>query len=97
LKILSAVLLLLALNGFAEGQRLPASVVPSHYKLFIDPSIESQRFSGEETIDVRLAQSTKEIVLNSLDLEVSAAEVIAGGTTQPAQVSYDKPAVRAAI
>jgi aminopeptidase N/puromycin-sensitive aminopeptidase len=92
LKILSAVLLLLALNGAAEGQRLPASVIPSHYKLFIDPSIESQRFSGEETIDVRLAQSTKEIVLNSLDLEVTAAEVIAGGTSQPAQVSYDKPA-----
>jgi aminopeptidase N/puromycin-sensitive aminopeptidase len=92
LKILPAVLLLLALNGAAEGQRLPASVIPSHYKLFIDPSIESQRFSGEETIDVRLAQSTKEIVLNSLDLDVSAAEVIAGGTTQPAQVSYDKPA-----
>jgi aminopeptidase N len=92
LKILSAVLLLLALSGVAEGQRLPATVVPTHYKLFIDPGIESQRFSGEETIDVQLAQSTKEIVLNSLNLEISAAEVIAGGTTQPAQVTYDEPA-----
>ena len=81
--------LLLTLNGVAGGQRLPTSVVPSHYKLFLDPSIESQRLSGDETIDVRLTQGTKEIVLNSLGLEISAAEVDAGGNSQPAQISYE--------
>jgi aminopeptidase N len=91
LRILAALLLLPALNNLAGGQRLPASVVPSHYKLFIDPNIETQRFSGDETIDVQLGQASKEIVLNSLDLEVSSAEVIAGGKTQQAQVSYDQP------
>jgi len=90
LRVFSAVVLLLALFGVAGAQRLPTSVVPSHYKLFIDPSIESQRFSGEETIDLQLVQATKEIVLNSFDLEVSAAEVMAGGNTQPVQVSYEK-------
>jgi aminopeptidase N len=85
LRIVPAIFLLLTLNGVAGGQRLPTSVVPSHYRLFLDPSIESQRFSGEETIDVRLTQATKEIVLNSLDLEISAAEV----NSQPAQVSYE--------
>ena len=77
LRIVPAIFLLLTLNGVAGGQRLPTSVVPSHYRLFLDPSIESQRFSGEETIDVRLTQATKEIVLNSLDLEISAAEGMA--------------------
>jgi aminopeptidase N len=91
LRILAALLLLPALNNFAGGQRLPASVVPSHYKLFIDPNIETQSFSGEETIDVQLGRASKEIVLNSLDLEVSSAEVIAGGKARPAQLSYDAP------
>ena len=89
--MLAALLLLTALNNIAEGQRLPKGVVPSHYKLWIDPSIEQQRFSGEETIDVQLAQAASEIVLNSLDLEVTSAEVMAGGKTQPAQVRYDQP------
>jgi aminopeptidase N len=91
LRILAALLLLPALNNFAGGQRLPASVIPSHYKLFIDPNIETQSFSGEETIDVQLGRASKEIVLNSLDLEVSSAEVIAGGKARPAQLSYDAP------
>jgi len=42
-------------------------------------------------IDVQLAQATNEIVLNSLNLEISSAEVIAGGKTQQAKVSYDQP------
>ena len=91
MRILAALLLLPALNNFAGGQRLPASVIPSHYKLFIDPNIETQSFSGEETIDVQLGRASKEIVLNSLDLEVSSAEVIAGGKARPAQLSYDAP------
>ncbi|HKT49340.1 MAG TPA: hypothetical protein VJV96_03535, partial [Candidatus Angelobacter sp.] len=52
----------------ANAQRLPNTIVPSHYKLFLDPSIAGQKFSGEETISVRLAQPASEITLNSLDL-----------------------------
>jgi aminopeptidase N len=89
--MLAVLLLLPALNNLAGGQRLPTNVVPGHYKLFIDPSIEKRQFSGEETIDVQLAQASKEIVLNSLNLEVSSAEVMANGKTQQARVSYDLP------
>jgi aminopeptidase N len=90
LRMLAALLLLPPLTHLAEAQRLPTNVVPSHYKLWIDPNIEKQQFSGEETIDVQLAQESKEIVLNSLDLEVGSAEVMAGGKTQQAQVRYDQ-------
>lgn len=83
-------LILLMLNGFASAQRLPETVVPSHYKLFIDPIIEDQRFSGDELINVQIKQATREVVLNSLDLDISAAEVVAGGITRKAQVVYDK-------
>jgi aminopeptidase N/puromycin-sensitive aminopeptidase len=80
-----------ALSNLAEAQRLPTRVIPSHYKLWIDPGIEKQKFSGEETIDVQLAQASHEIVLNSLNLEIGSAQMIAGGKTQQAKVSYDQP------
>jgi aminopeptidase N len=91
LRILAILLLLPALSNLAGAQRLPTSIIPSHYKLWIDPNIEKQQFSGEETIDVQLAEASNEIVLNSLNLEVSSAEVLAGGKTQQAKVSYDQP------
>ncbi|HXA84468.1 MAG TPA: M1 family metallopeptidase, partial [Candidatus Dormibacteraeota bacterium] len=77
----------------AHAQRLPQTVVPSNYNLQLDPDIAQQKFSGEETITVQLQQSTQEIVLNSLDLEISSAEAILGldMATLPAQVTYDRP------
>lgn len=75
----------------SQAQRLPTTVVPEHYKLFLDPSIEGRTFTGEETIQVRIAQPVSEIVLNSLGLDITLAEVTANGQTQPAKVVYDKP------
>jgi aminopeptidase N/puromycin-sensitive aminopeptidase len=74
-----------------QAQRLPTTVIPSHYKLLLDPDIGQQKFTGEETINVQVQQSTSEIVLNSLGLEISMAEAIAPGKTLPAQVTYDQP------
>src|SRR6266700_5884768 len=91
LKILVFVFSLVFAVNSAEAQRLPSNVVPSHYQLVIDPSIETRAFSGEETITLQVTQVTSEIVLNSLDLEITLAEVTVGGNTQPARVSYDKP------
>ncbi len=91
LRILTVLLLLPALTHLAGAQRLPTSVIPSHYNLWIDPDIAKQQFSGEETIDVQLAHASNEIVLNSLNLEIGSAEVIAGSKTQQAKVSYDQP------
>ncbi|PYY19931.1 MAG: hypothetical protein DMG60_02425, partial [Acidobacteria bacterium] len=71
--------------------RLPQNVVPSHYSLSLDPVIAEKIFSGEETIDVRVSTATKEIALNSLDLDITEAEVKSGNTTQKAAVAYDKP------
>ncbi len=73
------------------AQRLPTTVVPSHYKLFLDPDIGAQKFTGEETISVQVQQATGEILLNSLGLEISLAEATAENTILPAQVTYDQP------
>jgi aminopeptidase N/puromycin-sensitive aminopeptidase len=74
-----------------QAQRLPTTVLPSHYKLFLDPDIGQQKFTGEETITVQVQQATSEIVLNSLGLEISLAEANAADKTLPAQVTYDQP------
>ena len=60
----SVFLLLLAAGTWTQAQRLPKTVVPSHYQLSLDPDIGAQKFSGEETITVQVAQSSNEIVLN---------------------------------
>ena len=83
------VLLLIASSLCA--QRLPQTVIPSHYKLFLNPSIEEQRFSGEETIDVRTTATVKELVLNSVDLDITGAEVASSGNKQKPNILYDKP------
>jgi aminopeptidase N/puromycin-sensitive aminopeptidase len=82
-----------------QAQRLPTTVVPSNYKLSLDPDIAAQKFSGEETITVQVHQPTREIVLNSLGLEISLAEVIPGldMATLPAQVTYDEPSEMARL
>jgi aminopeptidase N len=74
-----------------HAQRLPTTVVPSNYKLFLDPDIGAQKFTGEETISVQVQQATGEILLNSLGLEISLAEATAENTTLPAQVTNDQP------
>jgi aminopeptidase N len=85
-------ILIVAGSGL-QAQRLPNTVVPSHYKLFLDPNIGEQKFSGEEAITMKVQQPTREIVLNSLGLEISLAEVIPGldMASLPAQVTYDQP------
>ena len=89
---LMAAYFLLAGAAKSEAQRLPTTVVPENYKLLVDAGISAGRFSGEEQITVRVSQPLNEIVLNSLDLEITLAEVTAAGGTQTAQISYDKPA-----
>lgn len=85
------ILLSIALSHLVCAQRLPSSVRPSHYKLFLDPNIADKKFSGEEFIDVQLDVPEQDIVLNSLDLDISSAEISSGGTTRSATIVYDKP------
>jgi aminopeptidase N len=90
--------LILALTATTlQAQRLPKTVVPSHYTLSLDPDIQGQKFTGEETIAVQVQQATSEIVLNSLGLEIALAEATAGGATQAAQVTYDQPSEMARL
>lgn len=58
-------------------QRLPLSVTPIRYDLFIDPDLKLEKFAGEESIVVRVDARTDKIVLNSVELKVTGASIFA--------------------
>ena len=54
-----------------EFKRLPSTVTPISYDLTLKPNLKSLTFTGSETIKIKINEETKEIVLNSLELEIS--------------------------
>ena len=55
--------------------RLPKDVVPRHYAIRIEPDLAAETFSGQVKIDVEASKDTAEIVLNSLDLQITKASL----------------------
>jgi len=73
----------------ATAQRLPKTVMPEHYSLLLTPDLKAATFSGNETIEVTLAEASNAITLNSAEITYKSVTVTAGGNTQPATVSLD--------
>jgi aminopeptidase N len=84
-------LLVLVLYGAGIAQRLPQTVVPSHYQLTIEPDFTAGSFRGEAVIDVDLLEATQSVTLNAVDLNIEQAQIRAGGRAQEASVTYDSP------
>jgi aminopeptidase N len=80
----------LLLASFGLAQRLPDNAIPENYKLTFTPDFGKNNFAGEEVIAISVLKPTSQIVLNSADIEISKAAVIAGGVTQTTSVSFDK-------
>ena len=74
----------------ANAQRLPANVVPTHYKLTLRPDLKAATFSGIEQIDVNIAQPGNSITLNSAEIAFQSVVIDAGGALQTATVSLDE-------
>jgi aminopeptidase N len=85
--------LLLLLSAGATAQRLSPDTRPDHYRLAISVDIKAKTFTGEETIALRLAKPSAEIVLNSLDIEITSADI----RNESAQVTYDHSAETARL
>lgn len=58
-----------------KSARLSCDVVPMEYEITLEPDIAGGTFTGLEKIHLNLLESTKQITLHSLDLEVIKAEV----------------------
>jgi puromycin-sensitive aminopeptidase len=55
--------------------RLPRNVLPGTYRIFIEPDLENKQFSGEETVFLTVNSSTKDVVMNSVGLEIAEVEI----------------------
>ncbi|MEO7318319.1 MAG: M1 family metallopeptidase, partial [Chthoniobacteraceae bacterium] len=53
--------------------KLPKSIVPLRYAIRIEPSIEKAALRGSETIEIEVREAVREVVLNSLALEIDKA------------------------
>ncbi len=72
------------------SQRLPATVVPTHYTLAFAPDLKAATFSGDESIDVNISQPTQLITLNAIEIKFESADIqYRDGGIQTGSVSLD--------
>ncbi|HMC21325.1 MAG TPA: M1 family metallopeptidase, partial [Thermoanaerobaculia bacterium] len=85
------VLSLLIITGAAAAfaQRLPQTVIPSHYGLTITPDLVAEIFRGEETIDVSVVQPVTTVTLHDVGLTLHNVRITSGSNTVSATVSMN--------
>src|SRR5437588_6972259 len=93
----TAVLLLACLATLAGAQQLPRTVLPEHYQLTLSPNFQTDKFDGDESISVRIAQPTSTITLNAAEITFVEAVVSQNGSTQTVQVASDAKAETATL
>jgi len=84
------VCVLFGVAGKANAQRLPTTVVPTHYTLALTPDLKNATFTGVESIDVNIAQATKTITLNAIELAFQSVTIYPNGPQQTGTVSLDE-------
>lgn len=55
--------------------RLPKSVKPILYDLFLKPDLQKFTFEGKETVSINVLEPTKKIILHALDLKIEEVEL----------------------
>ena len=58
------------LEDFKGQSRLPKFAIPHRYDLKLRPDLELCNFSGSVVVDVSILESTRFLVLNSIDLVI---------------------------
>src|SRR3954451_18034814 len=81
----------------ASAQRLPTTVVPSHYDLAFVVDLARERFEGTETIQVDVKESTAKVVLNALEIDFHEVTIGSGAAAQTATVTLDEPGQTATL
>ena len=73
-----------------KRQSLGTSIIPTNYKIFIEPNFTTFKYTGEETISIFINSSTKTIRLNSADIEILSAEIISDSKVQKCTFKENK-------
>src|SRR5258708_1540491 len=61
--------------------KFPKSVIPPHYTIRIEPDLGKATLRGEETIEIEVREPVRELVLNSLGLEITDAALLGAVVT----------------
>lgn len=80
--------------------RLPRTVLPVRYDLTIEPDLTAATFIGSCATTIEVTEPVDEIVLNSIELEITGAWLVgvAGGERIEAdQITYDEKSERVTI
>ncbi|MGH8980119.1 MAG: M1 family aminopeptidase, partial [Acidimicrobiales bacterium] len=81
-----------------DPERLPTGVLPSAYRLRLDPDLDSATFEGAVEIDVEVLHPTSTVVLHAHELEIApATERDAKGEEQRGGVELDGEHQRATL
>ncbi|MCI0848250.1 MAG: M1 family peptidase, partial [Chloroflexi bacterium] len=82
----------------SEAVVLPETARPSKYRIKLQPDLKNFTFSGEQSVDLEVLEATSTIVLNSVDLEISAATLHTNGTALSSRsITLDKEAETATL
>ncbi|CAF4409199.1 unnamed protein product [Rotaria sp. Silwood2] len=79
-------------------QRLPKTIVPTHYDLTIQPHLDKFTFNGDVNIHLKVKEPTSSIVLYATELEVDNAKVKStSNDEQTGKIDYDKEGERITV
>jgi len=81
----------------SDPYRLPTSILPSAYRLRLEPDLDAATFEGSVEIDLDVREATSSIVLNSIELELDAPIVQAMGGVTTGTASVDEALERATL
>ena len=73
-----------------ERDVLPSYVKPLHYAISLEPSFETFKFDGHVKVDLDVNNSTSELLLNSLDIDIRSAFIQVGDSSRRStDIIYD--------
>ena len=55
--------------------RLPRTVVPSQYRLVLEPDLDAATFSGTVSIDVMAGEAADAVTLNAIELTIDSVRI----------------------
>ncbi|HVN93234.1 MAG TPA: M1 family metallopeptidase [Terracidiphilus sp.] len=89
--VAAAIISALAISNSCRtsAQRLPTSVIPTHYTLKLTPDLKAATFTCEEAIDVNIAAPTHSITLNAIEIAFQSVTIFPNGPEQTGTVSLD--------
>src|SRR3954451_17506248 len=71
--------------------RLPQTVLPDQYAITITPDLPTEKFSGQETIDVTVKEPVDTITLHSADIVIHDVVLASGSKMLNPTITYDVP------